>query len=124
MRTSSSSRRGGGSSHGSSHIRERLLGNGGLIESISIGSNHSTDETYPGSTGSNHHRLARRNLLQSPTDQGPGNKDEKEQLSDSNHTIVTSPPSIGQRISWKSDPRASFCDWRYVHKFVFGTLYV
>ena len=112
IRASSTSRRGGGSSHGSSHIRERLLGNGGVIETLPFGSNHSTDETYPGSTGSSHHRLARRNVFQSPPDQGQGNKDEKEQLSDSNHTIVTSPLSAGQRISWKSDPRASFCDWR------------
>jgi hypothetical protein len=120
------SRRTGGSSHGSSQTRERFLGNtvsdssqkGTInIRERLLGSTNS-ESNRPGSSGSSHGRLAsRRNLIQTTHDQSPENKEEKDQLSDSTRSAkkvvgAPSPASTGPRISWKSDPKASFCDWR------------
>jgi len=131
----------GGLPGGSGHIRERLhrrerlLGN---ADSTVLGSSHirdrasssldrskrdrtQTTERRGSSHGSSSQRRER--LLGNadiiPRGSNRGSSNEEDQLSDSNPTThrrdpdpLTVNPSYGPRISWKSDPRASFCDWR------------
>lgn len=118
---SSHSRR-GNSHHGSSHFRDRQTNNSTTgLESSLRGSSHIREKLLgPGNgdnavnIGSSNCRVRSRNMIQTAKEASSGStlENENDQLIGSDHSLPNQLITTGPRISWKSDAKASFCDWR------------